>query len=332
MRALCAELGVNYLRRENNKHFKAGNLNNALTVLMALPEAPEFIAVLDADFIVKPTFAQRAMALMYDPEVAIVQTPQYFYNPDPFQTAFRAREFWPDDQRFLFDVQLASADAHGAALCCGTSFIARVSHLMEIGGFATDSICEDTLTSMKLGSKGYRTVYLNEALSYGLNAGSLVEYLKQRFRWCLGTMQCMGSEWGPYRKQRGLLAAFRNRTLWIRWGYLTMLRMLWLGIPGIYLLTGFSPISATFEGALSYMLPLFFTKLVMSWVGGGRYVPIAADAGLVLNGFGVVPGTLAGVFASGGHSFRSRTAPKALGLAAQTRVQPRNELLLTQRM
>lgn len=53
--------------------------------------------------------------------------------------------------------------------------------------------------SYKLMEKGYETRWLNERLSVGLSAESVSEYITQRTRWCLGTIQigCMPD--GPLR-------------------------------------------------------------------------------------------------------------------------------------
>ena len=72
---------------------------------------------------------------------------------------------WPDEQRFFFDIILPSKDAWGGAFCCGTSAVIRFAALVKIGGIPTDSVTEDYLLSLRLRERGYRTVYLNEALS-----------------------------------------------------------------------------------------------------------------------------------------------------------------------
>jgi cellulose synthase (UDP-forming) len=289
---MAAELGVNYLWRDKNTDFKAGNLNHALTHLMSLERRSEFLAVFDADFIVKTRFLERVVALMRDPDVAIVQTPQHFYNSDPFQLSFRAQRCWPDDQRFLFDVLLPALDARGAALCCGTSFLLRVSHLLSIGGFPTESICEDTLMSYKLAQRGLQTIYLNEALSHGLSPEGLGEYLKQRFRWCLGTMQCIASRWGPGQQSSSLWKRFQNRALLYRWGYFSFMRYAWMSVPLLHWFFGVSVIWATVKEALPVMLPLAAVKWGTAWLTGARSLPVVTEAADLLASFSVLPATV----------------------------------------
>ncbi len=86
MKKLCAKKGCHYLARSDNSHAKAGNINNALRHLAGLTSPPEFIAVLDADFVPFVNFLSRALCLFRDPTIGIVQTPQHFFNPDPIQS------------------------------------------------------------------------------------------------------------------------------------------------------------------------------------------------------------------------------------------------------
>ena len=62
----------------------------------------------------------------------------------------RSPRVWPDEQRYFFDVVMASKDAWGAAFCCGTSSVIRFPALQRIGGFPTDSVTEDYLVTLKL--------------------------------------------------------------------------------------------------------------------------------------------------------------------------------------
>ena len=72
-----------------------------------------------------PNFLDRTLPLFRDRDVGIVQTPQHFINPDPLQNNLAATRVWPDEQRYFFDVVMASKGAWGAAFCCGTSSVIR---------------------------------------------------------------------------------------------------------------------------------------------------------------------------------------------------------------
>jgi len=104
LRDLCERAGCRYLSRSTNAHAKAGNINNALRQLAGLDEKPDFISILDADFVCSSNFLTRAMALFRDPKVGLVQTPQHFYNNDPIQMNLLLERVWPDEQRLFFDI------------------------------------------------------------------------------------------------------------------------------------------------------------------------------------------------------------------------------------
>src|SRR6185369_5677217 len=90
LRRLASELNCHYLTRPDNHHAKAGNINHALRHVGALPERPDFVAILDADFVPRPDFLARTISLMDDASVGVVQTPQHFINSDPIQTNLAA--------------------------------------------------------------------------------------------------------------------------------------------------------------------------------------------------------------------------------------------------
>lgn len=189
-RVLAGELGCGYLARGENVDFKAGNLNHALRHTRG-----DLVVVLDADHLVRRGFLSTLVGYFADPKVALVQTPQVFYNLDSFQHHFRprARRLWHEGAVFHHAVQ-PGADRFDAAFFVGTGAILRRTALEAIGGFATGSITEDAFTSMRLHAAGFRSVYHDEPLGYLLAPESLLQYLTQRLRWGQGSMQILRRE------------------------------------------------------------------------------------------------------------------------------------------
>jgi cellulose synthase (UDP-forming) len=306
LRDLCERRNVGYITRSNNEHAKAGNINNALRELSRDGEAGEFVAILDADFVPQPEFLSRALALFRDQEVGCVQTPQHFFNPDPLQHGFGAASRWPDEQRFFFDVLLASKDAWGVAFCCGTSSIARREALEHAGGFPTESVTEDMLLSLKLKEAGWKTVYLNERLSMGLAPEGVSEYITQRGRWCLGFMQIARSKWGPLGSA-ALPALDRISLLdaFLYWGASFPFRILCLIAPIIYGFTGLAVIHADAQGAFSHYGPSICTvAIVLAWITRGRVLPIITDAAQLLVAVDAIKAAAVGLFRPKGHKFK----------------------------
>ena len=190
MAALAQELGVEYLTRTDRSHAKAGNLNNALKHTDA-----EFIAIFDCDHAPSPEFFERTLGYFIDPSIALVQTPQDFYNVDSFQhrTSARRQEAW-HEQTLFYRVIQAGKDYWNATFFCGSCAIIRHAALEDIGGIATGTITEDMHTSLRLHKAGWSAVYHPEALAFGLSPTDLEQYETQRLRWGRGAMQVWSKE------------------------------------------------------------------------------------------------------------------------------------------
>jgi len=278
LRVRARELGVGYLARELREHAKAGNLNHALGHVRALDRAPAFVCVFDADFVPQPAFLRRTVALMHDPRVGIVQTPQWFYNADPFQQALGDTAAWPDEQRFWFDYRLPALDRVGYATCCGTSCLIRVAALDAIGGFPTGSLSEDTWASLQMRGHGFLTHYLNEPLSWGLAPEGLHEYLTQRSRWLLGGLQILRLTTG----ERGGGSVLDRLRLAVRlWAapISAVVLIAWLVLPALYLLTGRYIVEPSAAPLLVAALALVHAdRAACLWWSGGRYGLVLYEA------------------------------------------------------
>lgn len=152
MRRVAEQEGVNYLSRENNIGFKAGNLRNGLEHTDG-----DFIVICDADTRVFPSILTDTLGYFRDPLVAWVQTPQWFYDlpagkllpqwlkdklGQPGYVVGRAFEgvvgpltvgqdpFFNDPKMF-YDVILRRRNAANAAFCCGAASIHRREAIMQ---------------------------------------------------------------------------------------------------------------------------------------------------------------------------------------------------------
>lgn len=77
---LAQKLGANYLSRKEHTHAKAGNINHVLPLLDV-----DFVVILDADHVAEPGLLEKTLGYFDDPKVALVQTPQDFYNLGSFE-------------------------------------------------------------------------------------------------------------------------------------------------------------------------------------------------------------------------------------------------------
>ncbi|CAN5247702.1 hypothetical protein BH20ACT9_BH20ACT9_21060 [soil metagenome] len=252
VRRLATELGARYVARPDRRHAKAGNLNHALGLLDT-----EFVAVLDADHVPAPGFLTATLGYFGDEDVALVQTPQDFYNLDSFEHAEATRRSGLGEQSLFYRAIQPGKNRWGAAFWCGTGAVLRVAALDAVGGVALGSVTEDIHTTIRLHRAGWRTVYHNEVLARGLAAGNAKQYLLQRRRWGTGAMQVLRED-NPL-VGRGLTLAQRLAYMATLLGWFDAWRTLgYVVLPVLVLLTGASPVRAS----AGVFLPAFGAVLV----------------------------------------------------------------------
>ena len=183
--ALARELGCGYITRNDNRHAKAGNWNNAYA-----QTSGDLILTLDADHVPQPQFLERTIGYFEDPKVALVQVPQQYHNLDSVQHQVN----WDErrmygEQDVFFDLVMPGKDYWNAAFFCGTGAVLRRTSLEAHGGIITGSITEDMHTAIVLHSEGWKSVYVNEILVTGLAPTDVASFLKQRLRWAEGNLK-----------------------------------------------------------------------------------------------------------------------------------------------
>ena len=276
---LAQELGCEYVTRPDNLHAKAGNINHALPLTKG-----ELIAVFDADFVPTRNFLVRTVGLFQDEKLALVQTPQNFYNIDPIARNLGLEDVLTPEEEVFYRQLQPIKDAAGSVVCAGTSFVMRRVALEAIGGFVTDSLSEDYFTGIRLSSLGYRLAYIDEKLSAGLAAENIADHAKQRIRWARGTLQAFFINSNPLTI-KGLsfiqrLAHLEGLLHWFSsWAVVFFLLM-----PLGYAFLGILPIRATTEEFLFFFLPYYLTRLtVFTWLNDRSRSAILSNIyGLVL--------------------------------------------------
>lgn len=252
---ICREFGVHYLTRSNNEHAKAGNLNHALCNSQG-----ELFAIFDADMIAKENFLTKTIPYFEDTQVAFVQTPQVFYNPDPFQYNLYFGESIPNEQDFFMkDIQQGRA-RFNAVLHVGTNAVFRRSAIEEIDGIPTGTITEDMATGMLLQAAGYKGIFLKEVLALGLSVEKFSDLIKQRERWCRGNIQ-VAKKWNPLTL-RGL--SFMQRLIYVDgllFWFFGVQKMIYLICPLLYLLFGIMPIQADAQNLFFFFMPSYFAAV-----------------------------------------------------------------------
>ncbi|MHC0065438.1 glycosyltransferase [Nostoc sp. UIC 10890] len=262
MKDLAEELGCHYMTRPDNSYAKAGNLNHAIAKING-----ELIVVFDADFVPTKNFLTRTIGFFQDEKVALVQTPQSFYNADPIARNLGLENVLTHEAEVFHRQIQTSRDSSGSAICAGTSFVVRRSALDQIGGFVTESLSEDYFTGIRLSAQGYRLVYLNEKLSAGLAAENIIGYATQRLRWGQGTLQALFIKSNPL-KIPGLTLMQRLASLaGLLYWFGNISRVYFLLIPLAYSFFAVIPIRSTGAELLFFLLPYYLVNLAtFSWL------------------------------------------------------------------
>jgi cellulose synthase (UDP-forming) len=259
---LAQELGCHYFTRSDNSHAKAGNLNHAIAKTQG-----ELIAVFDADFVPTQNFLKRTLGFFQKSKIALVQTPQSFYNSDPIARNLGLEKILTSEEEVFYRQMQPIKDGAGSVVCAGTSFVVRREALENVGGFVTESLSEDYFTGIQLAAKGYELVYLDEKLSAGLAAENISAHLEQRLRWARGTLQAFFIASNPL--------TISGLNLWQRLGHLEGLlhwfnsipRLFFLLLPIFSVFLGVNPISANAREAVYFFIPYYLTQLtVFSWL------------------------------------------------------------------
>ena len=192
---LCALYGARYVRRDVHDHAKAGNMNHALD-LMAREAAQgaeeiDIIAVLDCDHVPLADLPDRHARLVRRPE-----------------DRAGSRRLSPTTTRehSTTTATQANRESSSTSCCpgrnnkgvgpfwCGSTSLIRSRALREVGGVSTDTIVEDMHTTLALIRHGWKTAYHHQTLAVGLAPSTPEQYLLQRRRWGMGSMQVLVTE------------------------------------------------------------------------------------------------------------------------------------------
>ena len=281
VRLLAANLGVHYLSRQTNEHRKAGNLNHAL----ALTSAP-LIAIFDCDFVAYDNFLERTLGFFAKPDIAIVQTPQHYFQPDFHARSLAVDQLMPSDVSMFYHYQQVIRDRFNAVVCVGTSYVVRRAALESIGGYVTTCIIEDYQTSTRLLSNGWRVVFLDEILSVGEAPDRFRDYIDQRLRWLQGNLQIFfpASQLAVWSSLSGTQKLFYANHLISN--FLPVARLWYLYIPVLSLMLGNQLIVAPPLEYIAYAVP--FTLLlhgVPAWVSNGHINQIWSEVYETLTSF-----------------------------------------------
>ncbi|WP_239377245.1 glycosyltransferase [Frankia sp. Cj5] len=260
MAALASRYGVTYITRPDHRGAKAGNLNHAL----GRTSAP-IVVIFDCDHVPHPEFLEATLGYLDDPGVGFVQTPQYYANASTNEVAGTS---WAQ-QALFFGGIARGKDGLGAMFCCGTNIAFRRTALAEVGGFPEDSLTEDFELSIRMHTRGWRSVYVPEVLASGLGPADMASYTSQQLRWSRGCISAIPAVLAA-RLPRRLKAQYLLSAGYFLAGWTVLIYMI---MPLIRIMFGIQPITAaSADQFLLHFAPYFTVALgTVALAGNGSY-------------------------------------------------------------
>ena len=251
LQQMCVELGCELMVRNDNSHAKAGNINTAL------PKTPgDLVLILDCDHIPTRTILKETVGFFLNPKVSLVQTPHWFYNPDPFERNLQTGGTIPVGNELFYKVLQKGNDFWNAAFFCGSAAIVRKTHLLQVGGIAVETVTEDCHTALRLHALGYESVYYDKIMVAGLAPEMFSAYVGQQVRWARGMAQILRIENPLFNRKLKLTLPQRicyfSATSHFFFGFP---RLMYAIAPSLFLIFGINPIRGLGLETLAYALP-----------------------------------------------------------------------------
>jgi cellulose synthase/poly-beta-1,6-N-acetylglucosamine synthase-like glycosyltransferase len=213
--ARCRELGprFKFICVQNLRGFKAAALRLAMA---ETAEKAEIIGIIDADYVVDPTWLRDLVPGFADPGVGLIQAPQDHRDGDrsPIHAAMNA------EYAGFFDVGMVERNEVNAIIVHGTMCLIRRTALEAAGGWSSDTICEDSDLGLTIMELGWRAHYTNRRYGWGLLPQDYMAFRTQRSRWAGGAVQIVKKHWRRFLPGSSLLDRDQKREFafgWLSW-------------------------------------------------------------------------------------------------------------------
>jgi cellulose synthase/poly-beta-1,6-N-acetylglucosamine synthase-like glycosyltransferase len=183
---------ISYVHRTNRQGFKAGALENGLTLAKG-----ELVAVFDADFVPAPDFLTRSVHYFTDPEVGMVQARWGHVNRE-YSVLTQAQAILLDGH---FVIEHAARNRSGRFFNFnGTAGIWRRSAIVAGGGWQHDTLTEDLDLSYRAQLQGWKFVYLSDLVAPAEVPVEMNSFKSQQHRWAKGSIQTALKLWPRIRR------------------------------------------------------------------------------------------------------------------------------------
>lgn len=271
----CRALGerFKFINAEKVEGFKAGALRIAMERTAA---DAEIIGIIDADYVVEPNWLKDLVPVFADPNVGLVQAPQDHRDGDRSLMHY----IMNGEYAGFFDIGMVQRNEANAIIVHGTMCLIRRAAMDMAGGWAGDTICEDTDLGLAIIEHGWVTHYTNRRYGRGLLPDTYEAFKKQRHRWAYGGFQIVKKHWRRFLPRASRLTQDQRREFalgWLNWlgaeslGVLVaILNLIWvpivafadIAIPDKILTL---PIIAAFVVSLLHFAVLYRLRVPVKW-------------------------------------------------------------------
>ncbi len=271
----CRALGERFvfINAEKVEGFKAGALRIAMA--RTAPDA-EIIGIIDADYVVTPDWLKELVPAFADPRVGLVQAPQDHRDGGRSLMHYMMN----GEYAGFFDIGMVQRNEDDAVITHGTMCLIRRTAMDMAGGWAGDTICEDTDLGLAIIENGWTTHYTNKRYGFGLLPDTYEAFRKQRHRWAYGGFQIVKKHWRRFLPGASRLTPEQKRQFavgWLNWlgaesiGVLVaILNLIWvpivafaaIAIPDRILTL---PIIASFVVSAAHFLTLYRLRVQVSF-------------------------------------------------------------------
>jgi exo-beta-1,3-glucanase (GH17 family)/cellulose synthase/poly-beta-1,6-N-acetylglucosamine synthase-like glycosyltransferase len=271
----CRALGERFvfINAEKVQGFKAGALRIAMERTAA---DAEIIGIIDADYVVQPDWLKDLVPVFADPRVGLVQAPQDHRDGDRSLMHY----IMNGEYAGFFDIGMVQRNEANAIIVHGTMCLIRRAAMDMAGGWAGDTICEDTDLGLAIIEHGWLTHYTNHRYGHGLLPDTYEAFKKQRHRWAYGGFQIVKKHWRRFLPGASRLSPDQRREFalgWLNWlgaeslGVLVaILNLIWvpivafadIAIPDKILTL---PIIAAFVVSLVHFVALYRLRVPVKW-------------------------------------------------------------------
>jgi exo-beta-1,3-glucanase (GH17 family)/cellulose synthase/poly-beta-1,6-N-acetylglucosamine synthase-like glycosyltransferase len=267
----CRTLGerFKFVRADDVVGFKAGALR--LAQAQTAPDA-EIIGVIDADYVVQHDWLKDLVPQFRDPRVGLVQAPQDHRDGD----RSLMHHAMNGEYAGFFDIGMVQRNEFNAIIAHGTMCLIRRSAMQAVGGWSSDTICEDTDLGLTMLERGWHAHYTNRRYGHGLLPDSFEAYKNQRHRWAYGGFQIAKKHWRRFLPGGSQLTRDQKREFllgWLNWlgaeslgVAVAILNLVWVPVVAFLdiavpdrILT--IPIIASFTVSLVHFLTLYRLRL-----------------------------------------------------------------------